>query len=76
MTCRDLVAFLMTYLSGELPADRRAEFERHLGACPDCQTFLRQYRDTMAASRAALEDPGPALPDDLIAAIKASIFPK
>ncbi|MCC6361642.1 MAG: zf-HC2 domain-containing protein, partial [Phycisphaerales bacterium] len=31
MTCKELAEFLMDYLDGELPAETRAVFDRHLG---------------------------------------------
>ena len=53
MTCRDMVQFLMDYLSEELPDDTRTVFELHVNACPDCVTYLATYRETivLAASR-------------------------
>ena len=53
MTCRELAEFIIEYLDGELPADVRAPFERHLEACPPCECYLRQYRFTVAAGRVA-----------------------
>ena len=73
MTCREMSEFLLEYVAGELPVDVVAEFERHLGVCPNCEEFLRQYKATIRAGRAAFEDPdadaSAEAPADLIRAI-------
>ena len=73
MTCRDLVTFLLDYLSGDLPAAERATFEAHLRDCPHCVTYVHGYRQAMRLAKAALADPDappPAdVPDDLLRAI-------
>ncbi|HEY1065942.1 MAG TPA: zf-HC2 domain-containing protein, partial [Pirellulales bacterium] len=71
MTCQELVDFLDAYISGELSADDRAEFERHLGCCPACVVYLNTYRETVRAACVAgrgAEAMADA-PPDLIAAI-------
>ena len=76
MTCRELVAFLVDYLGGTLPADQRERFEAHLGECPDCVGYLRTYDATVKLGRAACLDPDEALPadvpEDLVRAILAA----
>ena len=80
MTCRECAEFLADYLNGELPAGVRATFERHLTRCPNCETYLEQYRTVIEASRAAFDDRKGTdhleLPDDLIRAILAARDPK
>lgn len=65
MTCRELADFMMDYLNGDLPADVAASFDRHLSACPNCCTYLTQYRGTIAAGRSAFADDDGAVPDDV-----------
>lgn len=76
MTCRELTSFIHDYLAGELPPDRSQGFEHHLTLCENCRRYLRQYRHTIAAGRAAFTDPDapvPAeVPDDLVRAILAA----
>ncbi|HJY81492.1 MAG TPA: zf-HC2 domain-containing protein [Candidatus Binatia bacterium] len=76
MTCREFIDFLMEYLSRELPASERAEFELHLAACPDCLAYLRSYEATIKLGKAVFahpEDPVPAdVPEELVQAILAS----
>jgi anti-sigma factor RsiW len=79
VTCREFAEFIADYLSGELPGDARASFERHLGNCPTCVAYLSNYRDTIALGRTAFaKDDADAdadagvpgdVPDDLIRAI-------
>jgi anti-sigma factor RsiW len=51
MTCRDLVEFLIDYLSDELPIDRRRRIEQHLKDCPPCEAYLKTYRLTIKLTR-------------------------
>ena len=71
ITCRELLDFLHLYLDGELPADRRHEFDRHLGVCEPCRRYIHEYRQSVAMGKAAftaLDEPADA-PEELIAAV-------
>jgi anti-sigma factor RsiW len=75
MTCRELIAFLMAYLDGELPAASRVRFDEHLAVCPACVAYLKTYRQTIALGKEAFRDPGAVpdeVPEDLVRAILAS----
>ncbi len=74
MNCRECADFLADYVAGELPAAELAVFERHLKACSNCEEYMRQYRTTIAAGRAACADPNAAadVPEPLIRAILAA----
>ena len=76
MTCREFAEFIADYLSGELSAETRAQFEHHLGVCPNCVAYLSNYRDTIELGRRAFADDDAAvpgdMPDDLVQAILAS----
>jgi anti-sigma factor RsiW len=65
VTCRELAEFILDYLDGELPADVRTPFERHLAACPPCECYLRQYRTTVVAGRLAFSECDGELPSDV-----------
>jgi anti-sigma factor RsiW len=71
ITCRELLDFLHLYLDGELPADRVSEFERHLGVCDPCRTYIREYRRTVALGKAAFapSDAPADVPAELVEAI-------
>jgi anti-sigma factor RsiW len=66
----------MDYLSGELPAASRADFETHLSICTNCQHYLTSYRETISLGRRAFDDDDasvpPQVPADLVAAILAA----
>ncbi len=76
MTCRECTDFLSDYLAGELEAELRATFERHLTACPNCLTYLQQLQQTITAGQQAYEDNAasspPEVPEELIRAILAA----
>jgi anti-sigma factor RsiW len=63
----------MDYMTGELPSDERALFERHLQRCPHCPEYLKQYEDSVRAGRRAFdaldEDVPVSVPDELVQAI-------
>jgi anti-sigma factor RsiW len=70
VTCREFADFAMDYFDGQLADAARARFDGHLTLCPDCVQYLRQYRDTVQAGRAAFEDDMPGrIPDELVQAI-------
>jgi anti-sigma factor RsiW len=74
MTCRELSDFLADYVAGELPHEVSAEFDGHLGRCPECHLFLEQYRITVHLCCEAYDDTiPPSLPEDLVHAILASL---
>ncbi len=47
MTCQELVELVTAYFERTLSADERARFERHLGICPGCATYVEQMRQTI-----------------------------
>lgn len=77
MTCREAADFLADYLTGTLPADVRAQFERHLAACSNCRAYLATYAAMPDVARAAWtdseRDAGSAMPEDLVRAILDSL---
>jgi anti-sigma factor RsiW len=74
--CREFAEFIADYLSGELPAEPRAAFDRHLSRCQNCHAYLSNYRQTIALGRSAFAaddaDVPADVPDDLVKAILAS----
>jgi anti-sigma factor RsiW len=75
LTCAEVAEFLMAYIDGELPADRRAEFDRHLRVCPSCVAYLKNYVTTTNLGRGAFDrgadEPAP-VPEALLRAILAA----
>jgi len=77
MTCKEFIDFLDDYSKGNQPAPVRAEFERHLSACPSCVDYLKTYTSSIQLAQAAAEPnllstvPKDA-PEELIQAILAA----
>lgn len=73
-TCRQITEFLADYIGGELNASVRADFESHIEGCPDCVTFIAQYRRTIEVSHTAYDDvQTEPIPSDLVQAILQSL---
>jgi anti-sigma factor RsiW len=74
MNCREFTEFLHEYLSGNLPAEERAVFDKHLAECPWCVAYLDSYQKTMELEQAAFAASDDAAapsdaPEELIQAI-------
>ena len=70
LTCQQLIDFIMSYLDGELPAEQRAEFDRHMSACPSCVDYLHTYERTVSLARMCASDSVPEeVPESLVQAI-------
>ena len=74
MNCREFTEFLHEYLFGNLPAQERAEFDKHLAECPWCVAYLDSYQKTIRLEQAAFSIPEDAAPpadapEELIQAI-------
>lgn len=73
LTCREIIEFLDDYSAVAQPPELRAEFERHLGACPPCRDYLRTYRETIRlAGETAKRDSALRMPEGLVRAILAA----
>jgi len=58
--CRARLAVLFAYLDGELSTARCSEIERHLAACPCCESLASGLRRAMLTCRAAGREQLPA----------------
>jgi anti-sigma factor RsiW len=52
MTCDDLLAMLVDFLSGELVVEHRETFELHIRGCPKCEAYIATYTHTVRVVRA------------------------
>jgi putative zinc finger protein len=57
MSCREFTGFLHDYLFGNLPAEERAECDKHLAEWPGCVAHLDSYRKTIQLGQSALAAP-------------------
>jgi anti-sigma factor RsiW len=75
MTCRHILDFLMDYLNGELSAEERAIFDRHMSLCPPCVAYLKSYQETVKLEQCLGHAHEPAceeIPEELVKAILAA----
>jgi anti-sigma factor RsiW len=69
MNCREITEFLEQYVADELSPDVLDEFQRHVDACGNCVTYMKQYRAVIAVAK---ESYGPTpvepppVPDELV----------
>jgi hypothetical protein len=76
--CREVIEFLSEYLSGELTAAERAEFEAHLSECLECVAYLDTYQKTIQFGKAVYsyahsEDRvSDEVPEELVRAVLAA----
>jgi anti-sigma factor RsiW len=79
LSCREFVELLYDYLLGGLGAERTAEMNAHLAACPSCVAYLKSYEASIRMGRLALaasDDPVPAeVPEALVRAVLAARRP-
>jgi anti-sigma factor RsiW len=71
LTCQELIEFLAAYVDGELAAEERARFDRHLAVCPHCVDYLHGYRESIRLGKAAAADVD-EVPEELVDAILAA----
>ena len=48
VSCQHCSENLLDYVEGVLPAGERAHFDAHLAHCPDCRTYLGNYKQAAA----------------------------
>jgi anti-sigma factor RsiW len=55
--CLNILRQLSDYLDEELAQDLCTEIRRHLGACPNCETFVASLHQTISLCRHAAPKP-------------------
>lgn len=58
MTCVEFKSSVTEYLEQALPAPRRADFDRHLASCANCQNYFEQMNQLIRAAPALRDSPG------------------
>jgi anti-sigma factor RsiW len=74
MKCREFVEFIDRYIAGELSKLERFSFIVHMGVCRNCANYLRTYKQTIAASKAAFADLDAQVPNDVPEELVAAIM--
>lgn len=71
ISCQACVDFILDYIEGVLPAQEKATFERHMNICPNCVTFVENYKKTAAMAQTVGTSPedAPPVPAKLVEAI-------
>jgi anti-sigma factor RsiW len=47
--CEEFVELVTAFLDGALDAETEARFVEHIAGCDGCETYLHQFRQTVAA---------------------------
>jgi anti-sigma factor RsiW len=67
LTCQQVIALLVEYVTDALAPETLRAFQEHLRACEDCLAYLNTYRATIRATRTLRYDDMPtALQDRLL----------
>ena len=72
MNCREALDHFGAHVDGELTSIQRWRLRVHLWICGHCRKYLRSYRTTVEAERAAFkgdDETSTDVPDDLVKAI-------
>jgi len=49
-TCKQIADLMTDYLADRMRPKVKAEFEKHLGICPDCVNFMKTYKKTVQST--------------------------
>jgi anti-sigma factor RsiW len=71
-TCRDFVASIGEYQSGEMEPRRRAIFANHLSHCDQCSAYLKSYDGSVKLAKDSYAAGSDDLPEELVGSIMAS----
>lgn len=73
-TCRTVAKFLLDYVDGRLSDKTVRRFEEHIARCPNCDRYLRQYKETVHLLKdTPAPEPPPELADETLQFLKASL---
>jgi len=71
LTCQEVDDFLYDFHQGNLSFSQQARFKMHIFMCPECRTYVKDYKDTVRLSKEGftVAEPIEKVPEDLILAI-------
>ena len=67
LTCQQVTALLVDYVTEDMAPPTRTVFEAHLRNCPDCVAFLATYKETIRTTRAVRYE---AIPAEMLARVQ------
>jgi anti-sigma factor RsiW len=67
LTCQQVVALLVEYVTEDIAPQTRTAFEAHLCDCPDCLAFLATYKETIRTTRSVRYE---AIPEEMLARVR------
>jgi len=74
LTCQQIIALLVEYVTDALAPETVRAFQEHLRACEDCLAYLNTYRATIRATRTLRYDDMPAaLQDRLLSFLRTRV---
>ena len=74
LTCQQVIALLVEYVTDALAPETLRAFQEHLRACEDCLAYLNTYRATIRATRTLRYDDMPAaLQDRLLSFLRTRV---
>jgi hypothetical protein len=74
VNCREVTELLGEHLDGTLPVFQRLRLRVHVWLCKHCRNYLRSYKTTLRAEKAALIHAPGAASDELPDALARSII--
>ena len=74
LTCQQVIALLVEYVTDALAPETVQAFQEHLRACEDCLAYLKTYRATIRATHTLrYEDIPTALQDRLLSFLRTRV---
>jgi hypothetical protein len=74
VNCREATELLGDHVDGSLPVFQRLRLRVHAWLCKHCRNYVRSYKTTLRAEKAALSHAPGAACDDLPEALARSII--
>jgi predicted anti-sigma-YlaC factor YlaD len=59
LTCQELTELVTDYLEGRLNGEERLRFDKHVGLCRHCRSYLSQMRTTVDLLGEVPDEPVP-----------------
>lgn len=67
LSCQQITELVTEYLEGKMDAERRLEFDKHMGLCRHCRVYLKQMQSTVDMMGKLPDEP---VPDGVMAELQ------